>query len=183
MNAAKTASNTAANFGGVATAEGDNARNFLTQEMLHPQGVGQQGLSAETAAATGGAGGAASGLTGQAIQRAAVTRNGGAANAVLGDIARDRMKAAAGASEEIAANNEQLKQQQQQEGAAGLQKMYDTDTSGMLQAMGQEAPDVNAAVNADNSGWLQNATNLLSTLNGAGTAAGSLGWKPFAKGR
>ena len=51
------ANNTAGMLGGEASGIGANLTPFLTQEMLHPQGIGQQGLSAEEAAATGGAGG------------------------------------------------------------------------------------------------------------------------------
>jgi hypothetical protein len=136
--------------------------------MLHPQGVGQTGLSAETASALGGAGGAAAGLTGAADERAAVSRNAGGFSAALDDAARQRAKGAAGASEGITANNEQLKQQQVQDASQGLQHMYGTDTSGMLSAMGQQAGDINAEVNADKTGWLQDANSLIGTgLSGA----------------
>lgn len=164
--AATNAADTSANLGGEAAAIGGNVTPFLTQEMLHPTGYGQQGLSAMTAAAEGGAGGATAGLTGQANQRAAVSRNAGGYQAALDDASRNRAKAAAGASENIAGENANLEQQQQQEGAAGLQNMYKTDTSGMLEASGQVAPDINAETNAGNSGWLQNTMGILKTLNG-----------------
>jgi hypothetical protein len=90
------------------------------------------------------------------------------------------MKAAAGSSEGIQAQNENLKQTQQQEGAKGLQGMYGTDTSGMLDSQGQEANDINAEVNADKSGWLQNtlgianaASNMISAIKkGNGNGGG-----------
>jgi hypothetical protein len=173
MNAAGTAQNTGANLGGSAQGISANLTPFLTERMLHPEGYGQQDTSAQVAASTGAAGGATAGLTGQAIQRAAVSRNAGSVNATLADIARERAKAAAGSSEEIAAKNADLKQQQQQQAAEGLGNMYKTDTSGMLEAMGQVAPDINAATNASQSGWLQNSMNVLNSLNNAGnTAAG-----------
>jgi hypothetical protein len=165
------AQNTAGNEGGNASAIGGNLTPFLTEEMLHPQGYGQQGLSAQTAAAEGGAGGAASAFTGQAAQRAGATHNAGGFQAALDENSRNATKAAAGSAEQIAANNENLKQQQTQEGAAGLGNLYKTDTSAMLEAMGQEAPDVNSEVNANNSGWLQNATGILNSLSGGATAA------------
>ena len=83
-NAYGSANNTANTLGSEAQGIGANLTPFLTQEMLHPQGIGQTGLSAETAAAEGGAGGAASGLTGVADQRAAVSRNAGGFTAALG---------------------------------------------------------------------------------------------------
>jgi hypothetical protein len=152
---------------------------FLTQELQHPQGFSQPDQSAMLAAALGGAGGATSGITGQANLEAARSGNSGGFQAALDDAARSRTKAAAGASEGIAADNAQLKQTQQQDAARGLQSTYGTEQSGMLSAMGQVPDDINANVNAGKSGWLQNTMGILSTLNGGATAAGSLGYKPF----
>ena len=166
------AGNTANTLGGEAQGIGSTLTPFLTQEMLHPQGVGQTGLAAETASGLAGAGGAASGLTGAAGERAAVSRNAGGFSAALDDAARQRAKGAAGVSEGITANNEQLKQQQSQEGAHGLQGMYGTDTSGMLNAMNQQHEDINSEVNANNSGWLQNTLNVIKTITGGAADAG-----------
>ena len=150
------AQGTSNTLGGEAQGIQENLTPFLTQEMLHPQGIGQTGLAAKTAAAEAGAGGANSGLMGQANQRASVSRNAGGFSAALDEAAREREKAEAGSSEGIQAGNEQLKQEQMQQGAGGLGKMYGVDTSGMLNAMGQEAPDINAKMNADRYGWIQN---------------------------
>jgi hypothetical protein len=133
--------------------------------MEHPQGLGQEGIGAETSAALAGGGGAASGLTGGANQRAAVSHNAGGVDAALDSVARERMKAAGQASEGIQAQNENLKETQRQAGAAGLGKMYGVDTQGMLESQGQEANDINSQVNAGNSGWLQNTMNILKTVN------------------
>lgn len=122
-------------------------------------------------AAEGGAGGATSAIAGKATQQAAQTRNGGAFQAVLDDAARQRTKASADASEGVAANDANLKQTQQQDAAKSLQGLYGTDTSGMLQATGQEAPDINSEVNANNSGWLQQAEGVMNTLSGGASAA------------
>ena len=46
--------NTAGMLGGEAQGINANLTPFLTQEMLHPQGYGQQGISAMNAAASGG---------------------------------------------------------------------------------------------------------------------------------
>jgi hypothetical protein len=125
----------------------------------------------------GGAGGANAGLVGQAAQRAAATRNAGGFQAALSDAARSRDKAAAGSAEQIAGNNANLQEQQRQQGAQGLQGMYNTDTSGMLNAQGQQAKDIDAEVHAGNSGWLQNTLGVLNSLNGtAGTVLNA--WRP-----
>lgn len=165
-NAYKTAASTGAELGAEAQGIGSNLTPFLTAEMLHPQGLGQEGIGAETGAALGGAGGAASGLMGAANQRAAASRNAGGFSAALDAAAREREKAAGTASEGIQAQNQNLMEQQRQAGAAGLGKMYGVDTSGMLESQGQEAQDINAEVNAGKSGWLQNTMGILNDLNG-----------------
>lgn len=137
--------------------------------MEHPQGIGQEGIAAETGAALGGAGGAASGFTGEAVQRAAASRNAGAYQAALDDVARQRMRAAAGASEGIEAQNENLKQEQRQQGADALGRMYGVDTSGELDSMGQESRDINSEVDAGNSGWLQNTLGIINALKPGGS--------------
>jgi hypothetical protein len=163
------ANNTSATLGGEAQGIGANLTPFLTQEMLHPQGIGQTGLSAETGAALAGAGGAMSAFNGEAAQRAGASRNAGGFQAALDDASRQRMKAAAGSSEGIQAQNENLKQTQQQEGAKGLQGMYGTDTSGMLESQGQEANDINAEFNASKYGWLQQAQSIIKQAATGGT--------------
>lgn len=121
--------------------------------------------------AAAGAGGADAGIVGQANQMAARTRNGGGFQTALDSAARSRTQAAASTAEGIGAADANLKQTQKQDAEKGLQSMYGTDTSGMLDATGQEAPDLNAATNANNSGWLQQSMGVLNSLNGAaGTA-------------
>ena len=178
---AKNAYNQAVDTSGMlqsgASTIGSTLTPFLTEEMLHPQGYGQQGLSSMTAAAEGGAGGATSGLTGQAMQRAAASHNAGGYQAALDAAARERTKASAGASEGIAASNAGLQQEQMQEGAKGLQGLYNTDTSGMLNAMNQEHGDIDSEMNAiktgpqwlsNNSQWAQANANMAKAASSAG---------------
>lgn len=175
------ANNTAGMLGGEASGIGSSLTPFLTQEMLHPQGIGQQGLSAEEAAATGGAGGSLSAFQGAAAQRAGASRNGGAFQAALDDASRNASKASAGASEGIAAGNEQLKQQQSQQGAAGLGGMYNIDTSGMLNAMNQEHGDINSEVAAGQAGppGLSMLTKGIGAAGGLAKLAGGFGIPGF----
>jgi hypothetical protein len=161
--AATNAGNTSANLGAEASGIGSTLTPFLTSELEHPQGYSQGDTSAMLSAGMGAAGGANAGIVGEAAQRAGASRNAGGFQAALDDAARQRMKANAGTAEGIAASNAGVKLGQQQDAARGLQGMYGTDTSGMLQASGQIAPDVNAEVNADKTGWLQNAQGLLGT--------------------
>ena len=178
---AKNAYNQAVDTSGMlqsgASTIGSTLTPFLTEEMLHPQGYGQQGLSAMTAAAEGGAGGATSGLTGQAMQRAAASHNAGGYQAALDAAARERTKVSAGASEGIAASNAGLKQEQMQEGAKGLQGLYNTDTSGMLNAMGQEHSDINTELEAAKQGpdWMSTLSNGMSLIGQAGKLGAGFG--------
>ena len=152
QNALNQATSTANMLGSDASAIGSTLTPFLTQEMLHPTGYGQQGLSAMTAAAEGAAGGATSGLTGQAMQRAAASHNTGAYGAALDAASRNRTMATADASEGIAAKNAGLQQQQQQDAANQLGGLYKTDTSGMLESQGQEANDIKVGQTGGNMG-------------------------------
>lgn len=177
-NAYNTAANTGAGLGAGASGIGANLTPFLAEEMLHPQGIGQQGIGAEQAAVEGGAGGAGSGLTGLANQRAAVTRNAGGYQAALADAARSRTQAAATGAEGIEAGNEQDKLQQQEQGAAGLGGLYKTDTSGMLDAMGQESGDIKAEEAAPT--WMSTAQGLLGMAGQGAALAGGFGIPGFS---
>lgn len=169
-SAVKTATNTGSQLGAEAQGIGSTLTPFLTSELEHPQGYSQEDQSSMLAAGLGGAGGANSGLVGQANQQAAVSRNAGGFQAALDSAARSRQQAAAGTSEDIAAQDATVKQQQQQDAARGLQGMYGTDTSGMLGAMDQVPQDINAEVNANKTGWLQNAEGVIDTLSNAGNS-------------
>jgi hypothetical protein len=182
-NALDSAISTSSMLGGEASGIGANLTPFLTQEMLHPTGYGQQGLSAMTAAAEGGAGGATSGLTGQAMQRAAASHNTGAYGAALDAASRNRTAATANASEGIAANNANLMQQQQQEGAAGLGGLYKTDTSGMLDAMGQEANDIKVGQTQGIMGDINQTLSAAGKVAGLAGGFGVPGFSGFSGGR
>lgn len=177
-NATTTAANTGASLGAQANGISSTLTPFLTSELEHPQGFGQTDTSAMLSDAEAGAGGATSAITGKAMQQEAQTHNAGGMAAVLDDAARSRAKAAAGASENIGAQNATLKQNQIQDASKQLQGMYGTDTSGMLDATGQEANDINAQANASKTGWLQNATGIMSSLAQGASGAASLGFKP-----
>lgn len=170
QNAEKTAANTGTQLGTEAQGIGSTLTPFLTSELTHPQGYSQQDQSAMLAAGQAGAGGADAGIVGQANQEAARTHNAGSFQTALDDAARQRMKASALSSEQVAGQNAGLKVQEQQDAARGLQGMYGTDTSGMLDAMGQESRDIGAESQANNTGWLQNMNNTIAAITGAARA-------------
>ena len=146
--AANTARDTGAGYGAQGQAIGSTLTPFLTSELMHPQGFSQQDQSAQVAAGLAGAGGANAGLAGEAAQRAGVSRNAGGFQAALGQAARERQKAAAGASEGIAAENANLRESQRQQAAKGLQGLYGTDVGAQLESQENVASDINAEAQA-----------------------------------
>lgn len=166
-SAYNSATGTAANLGSDASGISANLTPFLTSELTHPQGFSQQDQSAMLSAGLGGAGGATSALDGQANLAAARSGNSGGFQAALDSAARSRSQAGAQSAEGIASQNANLKQSQMQDAARGLQGMYGTEQSGMLGAMGQQSEDINADVNAGNSGWLQNLNSVIRTVRGS----------------
>lgn len=123
-----------------------------------------------TSAALGGAGGEAGGMQTAANERAGATGNESGYSSSMDDIARQREKAAAGASEGIAGNNAELKQHEQQQAAQGLGSMYGTDTAAQLKAMSIQPEDINAESEAGKSGWFQNLNQFLNTGANVATA-------------
>lgn len=164
--ATTTAMNTGANLGQQAAGINSSLVPFETQQLTHPEGYSPQDQSAMLAAGLGGAGGATSGVTGQANLEAARSGNSGGFSAALDDAARNRTKAAAGSSEGIAAQNAGVKQTQQTNAADVLGQTARADQSGMLNAMGQVSGDINTNVNAGNSGWFQNLQAVQEMLQG-----------------
>lgn len=175
QSAATTAANTGDELGAEAQGIGSTLTPFLTQELEHPQGYSQQDESAMLASGLSGAGGATSAIAGKATQDAATSRNAGGMQAVLDDAARSRAKGAAGASEDIAAKGADLKTQQQQDAARGLQGMYGTDTSGMLDATGQIAKDADVEAQAGTTGWMQQVPAFIKSLQSLGAGVGGAG--------
>lgn len=119
-----------------------------------------------------GTGGATASLYGAAGKDAATTRNTVGFSGALDAAAMQRNKAAASTSEGITAQNANVKLQQQQQAGDQLSKMYGTDVSAQNAATGQVSGDINAGVNANNSGWLQNAMNIITTLTQGAKSSG-----------
>jgi len=165
-NAANTAEGTAAGYGTGVEGISSTLTPFLTRELNNPQGYSQQDQTAMLSASQGGAGGLAGGLQSKLNEKAAATGNASGFSSAAGDVARERMKAAAGGAENIAAQNAELKQKQQQEGAQGLRGLYGTDVGAQLGAMGIQNKDIGTEINAGQSGWLQNLLNIINTVKG-----------------
>ena len=119
-------------------------------------------------ASEAGAGGALGGLGAGIQNNAARTNNSTGVGKTLDEMARDRSKAAAGASENIAAQDVLGAKQMNQQGAAGMQGLYNTNVGGQLSAMKQQGSDLSAAANMTSSPFadLANVANLGASIGG-----------------
>lgn len=178
-NTFNTATGNASQYGNDATGIGSTLTPFLTQRLLNPSGYSQGDMGAMLANAMGGAGGATSGITGQANLQAGRSRNDAGFSTALDSAARSRTAAAASSAEGVAANNANLKQDQSNSAAKMLSGLYGTDVGAQDASLNTANNATQTGIQAGQSGWLQNITGLLGTLSGGAQAAGGLGWKPL----
>lgn len=135
--------------------------NEMNAEHLFDPGQTNELLTAAQA----GSGGASGALQGDLAQHAARTRNATGYTKSLQELARDKMKADAGASEGIAAQDVLGAKDLNQKGAAGLQGLDSMDSSQQLQAMGLQDKAIGTEQQAGQSGWLQNALAIADTAS------------------
>lgn len=173
QSAAKNAGATAAGVAGENNAQASGLESTLDPFYKHEMGAEHlftPGQNDELLTAAGAGSGAVAGSEQAALNRnAATTNNQSALTKSLQDVARDRMKSAAGASEGIAAQDVMGAKQLNQAGAAGEAGLFNTDTDAALKAMGINTNDINTQLEAGKSGWLQNMNSTISALTkGAG---------------
>ena len=144
-NQANQAGTVAGQFGSQAGTEGAQLNPFLTQEMKAQHGLTPGQQNEMLTASEAGAGGALGGLGAGIQNNAARTNNSTGVGKTLDEMARDRAKAAAGASEGIAAQDVGMAKQEQQQGAQGLAGLYGQNVQGQLGAMRQQSGDISAA--------------------------------------
>jgi hypothetical protein len=160
----------AAKAGGHADTEHGELAPFYSQELNaeHLFTPGQTGeLLTSTMAPLGSELG---NVEHQAELEGARTRNASGFTKTLQQAARDRMKAAAGASEGVAAQDILGAKQLNQEGAAGMSNLFNTDSRNQLQSLGLEEGAIQGQVDAGKSGWLQNLNQTLQTIGSLGGA-------------
>jgi hypothetical protein len=172
-NQANQAGTVAGQFGSQAGTEGAQLNPFLTQEMKAQHGLTPGQQNEMLTASEAGAGGALGGLGAGIQNNAARLGNSTGVGKTLDEMARDRSKAAAGASEGIAAQDVGLAKQEQQQGAAGMAGLYGTNVSGQLNAMRQQGSDLSAAANMTSSPFadLANVAGLGASVGGAAAKA------------
>ena len=167
-NQANQAGTVAGQFGSQAGTASAQLNPFLTQEMRAQHGLTPGQQNEELTASLAGSGGALGGLGASIQNNAARTNNSTGVGKTLDEMARDRSKAAAGASEGIAAQDVGLAKQMNQQGAAGMQGLYSTNTAGQLNAMKQQSGDISAAANMTQSPFadLANVAQLGASIGG-----------------
>ena len=167
-NQANQAGTVAGQFGSQAGTEGAQLNPFFTQEMRAQHGLTPGQQNEMLTASEAGAGGALGGLGAGIQNNAARTGNATGVGKTLDEMARDRSKAAAGASENIAAQDVMGAKQMNQQGAAGMQGLYGTNVSGQLNAMKQQGQDISAAANMTASPFadLANVAQLGASIGG-----------------
>ena len=167
-NAANQAGTVSGQYGAQAGSEGALLNPFLTQEMRATHGLTPGQQNEMLTAAEAGSGGALGGLGAGIQNNAARTNNSTGVGKTLDEMARDRSKAAAGASEGIAAQDVMGAKQMNQAGAAGLSGLYGTNTAGQLSAMKQQSGDISAAANMTASPFadIMNLANAGASIGG-----------------
>lgn len=164
--AEKLAGSEASMYGAQAQSERAPLMRYDIQNLLNPQGFGQQGEAKMLTAAEAGAGGSSSSIVG-AEDLAAKRGTTGTNSALLDAVARSRSQAGAGASEKIAAANEQVKLGQQGEAAGSLQGLYGTDVGAQLGQGNLQNSEINTQIKAGQSGWFQNLMQGIQTTSEA----------------
>ena len=154
-NAVQSANSTAGTFG----AQGSQINSILTPQLekqaTNPQGFNPTDVNNMLVASQQGAGGATSGITGQAGLQAARTRNVGGFTNALDEAARIKNRQLSQNALGVSNENAQLKQRQQSQAQQELAGLYGTDTSAQLEAMGLVPKDINAQTKSQTVGWEQ----------------------------
>lgn len=156
-------------YGTEATTAGAELNPFFSQEMKATHGYNPTQLNEMLTAAEGGAGAATGAERSTLMNDAVRTHNASGVTKSLDEMARDKSKAAAGASESIAAGDVNAAKQLNQAGAAGLSGMYNTDVGAQLKAMGLNNDAIKTEISAAEEG-----PSWLTGLNQATQAFGDL---------
>src|SRR5215472_10611295 len=168
-NAATTAAQTGAAYGQQAGTLGGMLVPTLQGDVMNAPGFSAAQQNAMLTEGLEGAGGAASGLVGQAALAGARSRNVGAGTTgALDEVAREKMRTSAGVGLDVATKNAMLQQQQRASALKQLEGIYGTQVGAALKAQSLVPEDIDAWAKAKQTGWVQNVTGVLSALQGAG---------------
>jgi hypothetical protein len=165
-----TAEGTAGGYGSVATGIGSTLVPEYTREATHPTGYNPNDINATLVAGEQGAGGATGSIAGEAGLRAARSRNTGALSGILDEAARTKTRQLSQNALGVQTANMQEKARQRSEGLKGLEGLYGTDVGAQLKAEGLVPEDINAALNANKTGWGKDLMDWMQTLEGGAIA-------------
>jgi len=169
--AANTAGTTASGYGSSAQNVNSTLLPALKNDVNNPQGFTPEQLNDMIVSGEQGAGGAASGIAGQAGLNAMRTRNSAALPGVLDQAARQKMQQSSQNNLNVQNESARLAQQKRSAALGGLENQYGTDVGAQLKAMGIQDQDLNTAIQAGNSGWLQNTMGVAGQLSNMGLGA------------
>ncbi len=141
---------------------------FLQNELTNPQGFGQPAVNQMETQGGQAVAGAAGAGTEAADLLASRTGNTAAVPGVIDNSTRNAMKQQSNNVLSVDQANNQAKLQQQQEGSEGLEKMYGTDVTAALNALGLSNQAVSDWTQADNP---NNSFGEQYILNGEKAAA------------
>jgi len=167
QNNAKTAGTTAAGYGTTAAAIGAPLTTTLQNDVNNPIGFTPTETNNMLVAGEQGAGGANAGIAGAAGLNAMRTRNSGALSGVLDQSARIKQQQLSQNALGVQNESARLAQQKRASALGGLQGLYGTDVNAQLKAMGIQDQDLQTAIQAGNSGWLQNTMGVIGGVAGA----------------
>lgn len=165
QSAAGTAAQTGSQYGQQAADVGGFITPTLMGDVRNAPGLGQSTVNAMLEEGLGTAGGAASGIAGQAGLQAARSRNVGAATGALDEAAREKMRTSAGVGLDVATKNAMVQQQQRQSALGQLENLYGTDVGAQLKAQSLVPEDIDAWARANQTGWVQNVDQTIAALN------------------
>jgi hypothetical protein len=144
----------------------------LESEANHPVGLTTTQKNNQITAGSQAIGGVNSGITGDANLAAARTRNAGGFTGALDDAARIKSRQQSSNALGVNAEDAALANEKQMSAQKELGGLYGTDTSAGVSDMGIAAKNLDTAVDADKTGWVQNMDQTLSALNSGGKASG-----------
>lgn len=168
---ASAAEGTAGGFGATASQIGSSIIPGLEAEAEHPVGLTPTQKNNQLVAGAQAIGGVNSGVTGDAALAATRTRNPGAFTGALDEAARIKSRQQSSNALGVNAEDAAIANQKQEMAQKQLAGLYGTDTSNQLHAMGIGNEDLNTALNADKTGWLQNTLDTINTVEGGAKAA------------
>ena len=140
----------------------------VTRDESNPTGYTPQQQNQQLVRQQEAVGGGNAAIGGEGRLAALRTRTAGGFAPAMAEAARAKGRTLATGALDVANRNAELQQQKQQQARQMLAGLYGTNTSNMLRAMGLQSEDIGQELAAGRQGWVQNATNVLGALQGAG---------------